>query len=48
MRSGFNAEDGGLQVSTGRNPVTGNPLNRITSNPTKSSASNKGKTFEIC
>ena len=48
MRSGFNAEDGGMSVSTGRNPVTGNPLNRVTSNPSKQSVSNKGKSFDIC
>jgi hypothetical protein len=47
-RSGFDAESVGPHVSNARDPFTGNPLQRITMNPTKSSGSKRGKSFDIC
>ena len=46
--SSFDAETEGLKESSGRDPFTGNPLSRVIENPTATSASKRGITFEIC
>ena len=48
MVEGFAAEEGGMMISEGRNPETGNPISRVTSNPSSVSASKNGKSFDIC
>lgn len=44
----FNSEDCDPEMSNARDPFTGNPLQRISENPKKTSASKRGKNFEIC
>ncbi len=48
MRSDMDSHEGGMSVGMDRDPITGNPTSRITSNPSKTSASKNGKNFDIC
>lgn len=48
MRERMDSNEGGMHVSTDRDPMTGNPLNRVAKNPGTDKASKNGKSFEIC
>lgn len=46
--SGFDSNDGGLKADMSKNSKTGNYPGRPETNPSSTSASSKGKSFDIC